>query len=79
LQLEQYRDHVRFKSQFVETIDLKIGWWLGNKGAVTIDEKDTSGSYFLRFQGVNNALALCTGAHGNTQAAAQGRLFILVS
>ena len=50
LQLEQHRDNVRFKSQLVESIDLKIGWWLRNKGAVTIDEKDLLGHTFSAFR-----------------------------
>ena len=50
LQLEQHRDHVRFKRQLVESVDLKISWWLRNKGAVTIDEKDLLGHTFSAFR-----------------------------
>src|SRR5690606_40546182 len=50
LQLKQHRDHVGFKGQFVETIDLKIGWWLRNNGAVTIDKEGLLTHTFSAFR-----------------------------
>ena len=50
LQLEQHRDYIGFKSQFVETIDLKIGWRLRNKGTVTIDKEGLLAHTFSAFR-----------------------------
>ena len=49
LQFQQHRDYVWFKSQFVETIDLKIGWWLRNQGAVSVDKEDLLAHTFSAF------------------------------
>ncbi|SRN33962.1 Uncharacterised protein [Shigella flexneri] len=39
LQLQQFRDHARFKGEFVKTVHLKITRRFANQGSIAIDKK----------------------------------------